>query len=202
MKMKKRLLVVVFLLAISSAMAAMSYNKATVTNAAQLKVVNTNQALLTLEANTPWSWQSTVGAKDQTAVMQNGELFFQFGKGIDGGTGNPVFYGLQPNSEYQWTPLFTLRNKSAETINVTVSATGPFAPYITFGTASQAEAQANSATWGTQGASLTVNNIPKETSSGMQNIRNIAVKINIPSGAAISPDALLGSIVVQSSATN
>ena len=33
------------------------------------------------------------------------------------------FYGLQPNSEYQWNPLFTLRNKSAETIKVTVRAT-------------------------------------------------------------------------------
>ena len=87
MKMKKGLLMVVFLLAISSIMAAMSYNKATVTSASELKVVNTNKALLSLEANTPWSWQSTVGAKDKTAVVKDGELFFQFGKGINGGTG-------------------------------------------------------------------------------------------------------------------
>ncbi|MCL6572508.1 MAG: hypothetical protein K6T88_12630 [Bacillus sp. (in: Bacteria)] len=196
MRMKKGLLMVVFLLAISSVMAAMSYNKATVTNASELKVVNTNQSLLTLEANTPWSWQSTVGAKDETAVMRNGELFFQFGKGISGGTGAPVFHGLQPNSEYQWNPLFTLRNKSAETIKVTIHATGDYAPYITFGTTGQSA----SPTWGTKGQALVIDKVFKETNSGMQNIRNIAVKINIPSGHVVSQAELMGSIIVESEA--
>jgi hypothetical protein len=196
MRMKKGLLMVVFLLAISSVMAAMSYNKAAVTNASQLKVVNTNQALLTLEANTPWSWQSTVGAKDQTAVMKDGELFFQFGKGINGGSGAPEFYGLQPNSEYQWNPLFTLRNKSAETIKVTISATGPYADLITFGTVGQGGSPA----WGTQGDALVINKVSKEISSGMQNIRNIAVRINVPSGETVSAATLLGSIIVESEA--
>ena len=75
MKMKKGLLMVVLLLALSSIMAAMSYNKATVTSASELKVVNTNQALLSLDANTPWSWQSTVGANDHTTVVKDGELY-------------------------------------------------------------------------------------------------------------------------------
>lgn len=196
MKMKKGLLMVVFLLAISSVMAAMSYNKATVTSASELKVVNTNQALLTLEANTPWSWQDTVGAKDLTAVVKNGELFFQFGKGINGGTGAAEFYGLQPNSEYQWNPLFTLRNKSAETIKVSLSATGDYAQYITFGTVGQG----GTPVWGTKGQPLVIDKVTKETGSGMQNIRNIAVKISLPSGVTVSQTTLLGSIVVGSEA--
>lgn len=200
MRMKKGLLLVVFLLAISSIMAAMSYNKATVTSASELKVVNTNEALLTLEANTPWSWQSTVGAKDKTVIVRNGELFIQFGKGINGGTGAEQFYGLQPNSEYQWNPLFTLRNKSAETIKVTVRAEGPYANLISFAAVSQAQAQSGNFAWGTQGQALVIDKVAPETNSGMQNIRNIAVKINVPAGHAVSAQALLGSIVVESEA--
>lgn len=199
--MKKGLLMVVFLLAISSVMAAMSYNKASVTNASELKVVNSNQALLSLEVDSPWSWQTTVGAKDKTAVLKDGELFFQFGKGINGGTGAEMFYGLQPNSVYEWSPLFTLRNKSAETIKVTVRAEGPYAQYITFGTASN-PAGGLAPVWGVQGQPLVITPITKETSSGMQNIRNIAVKISIPSGHAVSTTELMGSIIVESEAVN
>ncbi|QUW23533.1 hypothetical protein JSQ81_08545 [Sporosarcina sp. Marseille-Q4063] len=202
MKMKKGLLMVVLLLALSSIMAAMSYNKASVTSASELKVVNTNQALLSLEANTPWSWQSTVGAKDHTTVVKDGELFIQFGKGINGGTGAAEFYGLQPNSEYQWNPLFTLRNKSAETIKVTVRATGPYADLISFASVNQGQAQSGVFAWGAQGQSLVIDQVTKETKSGMQNIRNIAVKINVPKGHAISQAALMGSIIVESEAVN
>jgi hypothetical protein len=194
MNRKKGLFAVVAALAISSVMAAMAYNSATVTNNTELKIVNTNKALLTLEANTPWSWQSTVGAKDNTVVVKDGELFVQFGKGVDRDGSTPRFYGLQPNSQYVWNPLFTLRNKSAETITVTVSATGTYAQYMTFGTMSQG----GQPTWGTKGEPLTVANIPKETNSGMQNIRNIAVKIDLPSGVTVSDDILKGSIVVNS----
>lgn len=195
MKMKKSLLAVVFLLATSSAMAAMSYNQATVESASELKVVNTNDALLTLEADAPWSWENKAGAKDKTAVVKDGELFFQFGKGLEGN------FGLQPNGEYQWNPLFTLRNKSAETIKVTVHAEGPYADYITFGTASNPRS-GNGPVWGTQGEPLVIESIAKGDLDGMRNIRNIAVKINVPSGVTVSQQALRGSIVVESEALN
>lgn len=200
MKMKKSLLAVVFLLATSSMMAAMSYNQASVESASELKVVNTNDALLTLEANTPWSWQDTTGAKDNTAVVKNGELFFQLGKGVDRDGTTEKFYGLQPNSEYQWNPLFTLRNKSAETIKVTISASGPYAQYITFGTVGQSTV--DNPTWGTKGNAFVIDRVTKESGSGMQNIRNIAVKINIPSGHVVSQTAIMGAIVVESEAIN
>ncbi|MEK4484677.1 hypothetical protein MHH81_03670 [Psychrobacillus sp. FSL H8-0484] len=197
--MKKGLLLVVFLLAISSVMAAMSYNKATVTSASELKVVNSNEALLTLEADTPWSWENKIGSKDKTAVVKGGELFFQFGKGVDRDGSTAKFYGLQPNSEYQWNDLFTLRNKSAETIKVTIKATGDYAQYITFGEASNPRAN-KAPVWGTQGQALVFDKVTKESGSGMQNIRTIAVKFNIPSGHAVSQAALLGSIIVESEA--
>jgi len=193
--MRKGLLLVVVLLMVSCLMAAAAYSSATITNDAQLKVVNTNEALLTLEDHTPWSWQSKVGAKDRTATIVDGELFFQFGKGVDRDGITPKFYGLQPNSEYQWNPLFTLRNKSAETIEVTLEAEGPFKDYITFGTCGQSTV--NNPTWGQQGQPYNIGLVPPETNSGMQNIRNICVKINVPSGASISQNALEGTILVK-----
>jgi hypothetical protein len=199
MKMKKGLLMVVFLLAISSIMAAMSYNKATVTNASELKIVNTNQALVELDADAPWSWENKIGSLDKTVVMQDGELFFQFGKGIDGGTGNEKFYGLQPNSEYQWNHIFTVRNKSAETVKMTVKAVGPYAKFITFGVAHNPRANV-SPDWAKQGEALVFDKVTKETNSGMQNIRSVAMKISIPSGETVSQEVLKGSIVVESEA--
>ncbi|WP_342433243.1 hypothetical protein [Neobacillus sp. FSL H8-0543] len=199
MKMKKGLIMVVFLLAISSVMAAMSYNKATVTNASELKIVNTDSALVTLQADAPWSWENKIGSKDKTTVMKDGELFFQFGKGINGGTGAAEFHGLQPNSEYQWNHIFTVRNKSAETVKVTVKATGVYAQYITFGTSHNPRTGLDP-TWGTQGQALVFDNVTPETNSGMQNIRNVAVKISLPSGVTVSQQALLGSIIVESEA--
>ncbi|MDR7239078.1 hypothetical protein [Neobacillus drentensis] len=197
MKMKKGLLMVVLLLAISSVMAAMSYNKATVTNASELKIVNTDQALVTLQADAPWSWENKIGSKDKTTVMKDGELFFQFGKGINGGTGAEEFHGLQPNSVYQWNHVFTVRNKSAETVKVTVRATGEYAQYITFGTGTR---NTTEPTWGTEGQALVFDNVGPEVRSGMQNIRSVAVKISLPSGVQVSQAALLGSIVVESEA--
>jgi hypothetical protein len=199
MKMKKGLLLVVLLLAISSVMAAMSYNKATVTNASELKIVNTDSALVTLQADAPWSWENKIGAKDKTTVMKNGELFFQFGKGINGGTGAEQFHGLQPNSEYQWNHVFTIRNKSAETVKVTVKATGDLAQYITFGVSNNPRS-ATGPVWGTQGQALVFDNVGPEINSGLQNVRNVAVKINIPSGANVSVAEVLGSIIVDTEA--
>jgi hypothetical protein len=197
MKMKKGLLLVVLLLAISSVMAAMSYNKATVTNASELKIVNTDKALVTLQADAPWSWENKIGAKDKTTVMKDGELFFQFGKGINGGTGEAEFHGLQPNSVYQWNHVFTVRNKSAETVKVTVKATGEYAKYITFGSGTR---NTTEPTWGTEGQAIVFDNVGPEVRSGMQNIRSVAVKISLPSGVEVSQQALLGSIVVESEA--
>ncbi|WHZ02805.1 hypothetical protein QNH48_28450 [Neobacillus sp. YX16] len=199
MKMKKGLLLVVLLLAMSSVMAAMSYNKATVTNASELKIVNTDKALVTLQADAPWSWENKIGAKDKTTIMKDGELFFQFGKGINGGTGAAEFHGLQPNSEYQWNHVFTVRNKSAETVKVTVRATGDLADYITFGV-SHNPRTGNDPTWGTKGQALVFDNVTPEVNSGQTNIRNVAVKINIPSGVNVSPKDVLGSIVVETEA--
>ncbi|WP_423800231.1 hypothetical protein [Neobacillus sp. SAB-20_R2A] len=197
MKTKRGLLMVVLLLAISSVMAAMSYNKATVTNAAELKIVNTDQALVTLQADAPWSWENKIGAKDKTTVMRNGELFFQFGKGINGGNGQEEFHGLQPNSVYQWNHVFTLRNKSAETVKVTVRATGEYKQYITFGSGTR---NTSEPVWGTKGQSLVFDNVGPEVKSGMQNVRSVAVKISLPSGVQVSNKELLGSIVVESEA--
>lgn len=197
MKMKKGLLMVVLLLAISSVMAAMSYNKATVTNAAELKIVNTDKALVTLQADAPWSWENKVGAKDKTTVMKDGELFFQFGKGINGGTGAAEFHGLQPNSQYQWNHVFTIRNKSAETVKITVRAKGELAKYVTFGSGTRSNTEP---AWGTKGQAYVFDNVGPEIKSGMQNIKSVAVKINIPSGVNISPQDVLGSIVVETEA--
>ncbi|MEH7255250.1 hypothetical protein V7111_24390, partial [Neobacillus niacini] len=195
MKMKKGLLLVVLLLAISSVMAAMSYNKASVTNASELKIVNTNSALVTLQADAPWSWENKIGTKDNTTIMKDGELFFQFGKGINGGTGAAEFHGLQPNSVYQWNHVFTIRNMSAETVKMTVKADGDLAKYITFGV-SHNPRTGSEPTWGTQGQALEFDNVTPEKNSGQTNIRNVAVKINIPSGANVSAAKVLGSIIV------
>ena len=201
MKMKKSLLSVVFLLATSSAMAAMSYNQASVESASELKVVSTNQALLSLEPNAHWNWGTNMaGTKDNTAVVKDGELYFEFGKGVGRDGTTAQFHGLQPNSEYAWNPLFTLRNKSADTIKVTVRAEGEYAQYITLGTVSQSTV--SNPAWGTKGQPLVINSVSKETNSGLQNIRNIAVKISLPSGHSISQTELEGSIIVESEAIN
>ena len=79
-------------------------------------------------------------------------------------------------------------------------AIGPYADLISFAPVSQAQAQSGIFSWGDQGQSLVIDKVTKETGSGMQNIRNIAVKINVPKGHAISQSALMGSIIVESEA--
>lgn len=193
--MKKSLLVVIVLLCMASLMAAMAYNSAKVTSAAELKIVNTNQAILALEPNGHFNWGTNMaGTKDKTVVVKDGELFFQIGKGV-----LDQFRGLQPNSEYVWKSLFTLRNLSNETINVTVRAEGDFAQYITFGSGSQNGVRE----WGEQGQPYTFNNIkPMKAQGDMWIIRNVAVKVSIPSGVKISPQAIVGSIIVESESIN
>lgn len=191
--MKRRsLLIVVALLCMASLMAAMAYTSATVTSAADLKITSTNSALLTLEPNANWNWGSNMaGTKDGTAQIINGELYFNIGKGVLGG-----MKGLQPNSVYEWNSLFTLRNMSAETLKVTVSADDTIAPYITFGLGSQD----NGVKWLTAGESFTVDQIL--AGGDMRGIRCIAVKVTIPSGVTIPTNALQGNIIVDSVAIN
>ncbi len=191
--MKKSLLVVVVLLCVASLMAAMAYNNAIVTNAAELKIVNTNTAVLALQKYGHFNWGSNMkGTKDGTAAYKDGELFFQFGKGVLG-----EFRGFQPNSEYSWRSLFTIRNLSEETINVTVRADGDIARYITFGSGGQNGVS----DWGEQGQPYTFNNIkPMNKQGDMWIIRNVAVKVSIPSGVDL--ETLSGTIIVESESIN
>lgn len=188
------IILVVCLLAVAGIMAAMAYNTATVTNEAALKVVNTNKALLALEPDGEWSWENKVGFKDGTARIIDGQLYFEFGRGVLG-----VFRGLQPNSVYEYIPLFTIRNLSEEKIEVTISAEGPFADYITFGTTSQGMANKKpaEANWGAMGEPLNIGTIsPIKATGDMWNIRNIAVKLDIPSNHVVSNTELQGSVIV------
>lgn len=193
--MKRGVLVVVALLALASVMAAMAYNSATVTSAAQLKVVSTDQALLGLEL--PNGQGGVVGTKDATVTVEEGELVFRLGKGVGRDGSSPVFYGLQPNSVYEWTPLFTIRNKSAETLDLTIEVTGSFKDYVTLGNMGQVGGGVHNPIWGAQGQPLTITNVTKESGSGMQNLRSIAVKVSIPKGHDLSNDPLEGTIVVK-----
>ncbi|WP_017381687.1 hypothetical protein [Paenisporosarcina sp. TG-14] len=69
---------------------------------------------------------------------------------------------------------------------------------MTFGTVSQSTV--SNPAWGTRGDVLVIDKVSKEFGSGMQNSRNIAVKIKIPSGQPVSQEVLLGSIIVESEA--
>lgn len=194
----------VLVLAVTSLLAAAAYNTATVTNAATLKVTNTNQALVALSPNPAWSWTNPPGNLDGTSAMVGGELYFNFGKGALGAD-----RGLQPNSVYEWIPLFELRNMSKEKIWVTVEVTGDLAQYTTLGTCSQQQAigggqpvphHVATANWGTQGQLLDLGDInPINALGDMWNIRNICVKISLPSGVSLGDKT--GTIVVRAVAT-
>lgn len=118
------ILVIVGLLVVSTVMAAMAYNTATITNAGEIKISNTNQALLALAPH------NGVGNKDLTAEVSNGNLVFKFGRGNNPHFGGDQNYGLQKNSEYIWGGpavsygLFNYQNRSAETIVVEMKVTG------------------------------------------------------------------------------
>lgn len=123
--MKRRgVLLVVALFAVASLMGAMAYNTAQVNSPAALSVVATDQALLSLCP------LGGLGNLDQTAeVQEDGRLLFQFGRGNNPWFGGDKMYGLQPGSTYTWwqggasnTGLFSIRNKSAETIKLGIKA--------------------------------------------------------------------------------
>lgn len=106
MKMKKGLLSVAFLLATSSAMAAMSFSSAEVKSDMSVSVKNSDDALLALIAG------------DHAAPNYNsyGELEIDLDKGYKGN------YGVQNDSVYKWNKLFTVQNNSEKEIEVTVQA--------------------------------------------------------------------------------
>lgn len=108
MKMKKSLMMVVLLLAISSLMAAMSYSSAKVTSAMTGTVKSTDASLLALNKG------------DHKAVtVEDGVLKIDFNKGNV--TSMPVStYGVQKHSEYVWNELFSLKNNSENMVAATI----------------------------------------------------------------------------------
>ncbi|MGN7385456.1 DUF1102 domain-containing protein [Sporosarcina sp. SAFN-015] len=102
--MKKSVLMIVLLLAISSLMAAMSYSSATVTSAMTGSVVSTDEALLALNVG-----------KHNATTIEDGVLKIDFNKG-----NNNSSFGLQKNSEYIWNELFTIENNSENIVYATI----------------------------------------------------------------------------------
>ena len=121
---KLTILLLATLLLVSGVTAAWAYNTATVTNAGDITINNTNAALLALVPH------NGVGNKDLTAAVVNGNLVFAFGRGNNPWFGGDQKYGLQKNSVYIWGGpdvsygLFTYQNRSAETIKVEMQVTG------------------------------------------------------------------------------
>ncbi|WP_391207620.1 hypothetical protein [Psychrobacillus sp. L4] len=111
MKMKKGLLSVVFLLATSSAMAAMSFSSAAVTADATYSVKNTDESLLALIGNPYHSATENLNV--------HGELVLNLDKGF-----NKKAFGVQEESVYSWNNIFYIKNNSENTIKATVYAKG------------------------------------------------------------------------------
>ena len=110
---KVGILLIVALLAVSGIMAAMAYSSASVTNAASMKVINTNDALVALAPNTG------VGYNDATAWIEDNVLQFDFARGRGRHPLNLPFgerYGFQPGSTYTWERLFKISNNSKDAV--------------------------------------------------------------------------------------
>ena len=112
MRIKKRLVVIVAALAISSVMATMAYSGAYVQNPTTLKIASTKDSLVAINPGTG------IGNLDGTSNVKDGVMYVNFGLGKDG-----EVYGLQPGSGYAWNNLFTATNNSKENVNyrITVS---------------------------------------------------------------------------------
>jgi len=106
MKMKKSLLSVVFLLATSSAMAAMSYSSASVTSDMSVTLEDTDQALLALTAG------------EHSAAFYGSATAHQLKLNLDKGFNGD--FGVQPDSTYKWDDLFIVTNNSDEVVNVKI----------------------------------------------------------------------------------
>ncbi|MDP5274385.1 hypothetical protein [Chengkuizengella axinellae] len=107
--MKKALLVIASLLAVSSVMAAMAFSSATVKNDANFSIVDTSGALLAISGNEDHAAVSHDEANDGAEVLS-----------IDFDRGNNGDYGLQPNSEYTWNELFEVTNNSENPVKVSI----------------------------------------------------------------------------------
>lgn len=190
---KVGILVIVGLLAVTGIMAAMAYSKATVESSANLAIVNTDQALLQLRH--PRGQAGVVGSKDATYSIVDGQMFIQFGMGVGRDGSTAKMYGLQPNSTYEWNPLFTIANMSAETLDIKVSASGEIAEFITFGNMGQIGGGVHAPIWGEKGQPLTLTNVAKESGAGMQNLRSIAVRIELDE--KVNLETLMGKIIVE-----
>lgn len=104
---KASILLLVFLLAVTGVMAAMAFTKAEVTSPGALKVVNTNDALLAIRANTG------VGYSDAVAVTNSGKLVLNFAAGR-----GETDFGFQPGSQYTFKDLFFVKNNSNDKIKM------------------------------------------------------------------------------------
>ncbi|MBE4907171.1 DUF1102 domain-containing protein [Bacillus luteolus] len=112
--MKKSILMVVALLALSTVMAAFAFSSATIKNDASLTVANTDSSLVAL---IPASTEA-VGSKDGAAFLEDGKLKINLSKG------NGANFGVQGDSHYKWENLFTVKNNSKETVEFTITKDG------------------------------------------------------------------------------
>lgn len=108
--MKKSLVVIVALLALSTLMAAMAFTSATVTNSASFTISKTTNALLAMEKG------------DHAAVTYGGprgeveeHLQIDLAKGRDNQS-----FGVQKNSTYQWDKLFKVTNNNEKPVSLQV----------------------------------------------------------------------------------
>ncbi|MDP5274382.1 7TM-DISM domain-containing protein [Chengkuizengella axinellae] len=108
--MKKAILVIASLLAVSSVMAAMAFSSATVKNDANFTITNTDEALLAVSTgegghNAAYYEEANDGAR---------VLKIDFDRGHEGD------FGLQPNSEYIWEDLFEVTNNSENQLDFVI----------------------------------------------------------------------------------
>ena len=99
--MKKGLLLVVALLALSGLMAAMAYSDAMVSNQVSAALVETDVAFLAVVKNPLF---------DDFATIKNGQMVIDFTKaGVS---------GFQPNSNYNFNDLFYVKNNLDKTVKM------------------------------------------------------------------------------------
>jgi len=116
--LRKGLLLVAVLLAVSCLLAATAYTNAEVSNSATVKVVSTDTALLALEPN------EGTGLNDETCYIdERGRLVFNFAAGLDGD------YGFQPDSSYEFEDLFIVTNNSNDCVAFGIDVQGDIADF-------------------------------------------------------------------------
>lgn len=179
---------IVCLLALAGITAAMAYTNAMVTNPATLAVVNTNNALLSLEPDTG------PGNADANAYLNaNGELEFDFRKGL----AKYGDLGFQGNSVYEWERLFWIHNNSSEVVNVSIESD---LPYIEIGFEEYAPGTESKNQWWHWDSGKTFFSDGNVQSFGPNTKAPILVRFSVPEGAKSSQAwPFEGSIVVNAS---